>query len=137
MRGAILTAAGVGLEEACQTLPPCPTGEARITPGFKLPGKYIIHAVGPVWHGDSRREPELLASANRSALKLAGEQGCQRIAFPAIGTGIFGYLLQAATDIAIKNGPRELCLPKHAYKGHLQVLQRRSARVLPVSRIGL
>ena len=100
--GAIFEAAGVELEEARRKLSPCPTGEARITPGFKLPAKYIVHAVGPIWHGGSQGEPELLASAYRSALKLAEEHGCQSIAFPAISTGIFGYPLQQATAITVK-----------------------------------
>jgi O-acetyl-ADP-ribose deacetylase (regulator of RNase III) len=100
--GAIFRAAGAGLSEACQRLAPCPTGQARITPGFALPAKFIIHAVGPIWHGGNEGEPELLAGAYRSALKLADEQACRSIAFPAISTGIFGYPLQAATDIAVK-----------------------------------
>ncbi len=100
--GAIFKAAGMKLEEACRKLSPCLTGEARITPGFNLPAKYIIHAVGPVWHGGSQSESELLASAYRSALKLAEDHGCQSIAYPAISTGIFGYPLHEATDIAVK-----------------------------------
>ncbi|MEI6636442.1 MAG: macro domain-containing protein [Planctomycetota bacterium] len=81
---------------------PCPTGEARITPGFLLPAKYIIHAVGPVWHAGEEGEKDLLAGAYKSALRLAAEHGCRSIAFPAISTGIFGFPLQPATDIAIK-----------------------------------
>lgn len=100
--GAIFRAAGTGLQDACRKLAPCSTGEARITPGFLLPAKYIIHAVGPVWHGGGQGEEELLASGYRSALKLADEHGCRSIAFPAISTGIFGFPLQAATDIAVK-----------------------------------
>lgn len=100
--GAIFWAAGAGLQDACRKLPPCPTGEARITPGFLLPAKYIIHAVGPVWHGGGQGEESLLASAYRSALTLADNNGCRSIAFPAMSTGIFGYPLQGATDIAVK-----------------------------------
>jgi O-acetyl-ADP-ribose deacetylase (regulator of RNase III) len=100
--GAIFRAAGAELVGACQRQAPCPTGEARITPGFRLPAKYVIHAVGPVWHGGNQGEPDLLAGAYRSALQRADENGCRSIAFPAISTGIFGFPLQPATDIAIK-----------------------------------
>jgi len=100
--GAIFKAAGPGLEEACREVSPCPTGQARITSGFSLPAKYIIHAVGPIWHGGGQGEELLLASAYRSALKLADEHACRSIAFPAISTGIYGYPLEAATDIAVK-----------------------------------
>jgi O-acetyl-ADP-ribose deacetylase (regulator of RNase III) len=100
--GAIFRAAGPGLEEACREVSPCPTGQARITSGFSLPAKYIIHAVGPIWHGGGQGEDELLASAYRSTLKLADDHACRSIAFPAISTGIYGYPLEAATDIAIK-----------------------------------
>jgi O-acetyl-ADP-ribose deacetylase (regulator of RNase III) len=100
--GAIFRAAGAELVRACGKQAPCPTGEARLTPGFLLPAKYVIHAVGPVWHGGNEGEPDLLAGAYQSALKLADEHGCRSIAFPAISTGIFGYPLQAATDIAVK-----------------------------------
>ncbi len=102
MCGAIFRAAGPGLEDACRQLAPCPTGGARITPGFALPARYIVHAVGPIWSGGNQGEPELLAAAYRSALNLADEHGCRGIAFPAISTGIFGYPLQAATEIAVK-----------------------------------
>ncbi len=99
--GAIHWAAGPELERACAAVAPCPTGEARITPGFRLPAKFVIHAVGPVWHGGGAGEPELLASAYWSALQLAAAQGLTSIAFPAISTGIFGYPLDAATRIAV------------------------------------
>jgi O-acetyl-ADP-ribose deacetylase (regulator of RNase III) len=100
--GAIFQAAGPGLSEACQTQAPCPTGKARITPGFQLPAKYIIHAVGPIWDGGNNGEAELLAGAYRSSLELADEYGCTSIAFPAISTGIFGYPLVQATQVAVK-----------------------------------
>lgn len=99
--GAIFRAAGPELAGACQKRAPCPTGEARITSGFLLPAKHIIHAVGPVWRGGGQGEDELLGSAYRSALKLVDAQSCRSIAFPAISTGIFGFPLQAATDIAV------------------------------------
>ena len=100
--GAIFRAAGPKLVEASQKLAPCPTGEARITPGFLLPAKYIIHAVGPIWSGGNQGEPDLLCGDYQAALKLADEYSCRSIAFPAISTGIFGFPLQPATDIAIK-----------------------------------
>ena len=105
--GAIHRAAGPELFESCRRVPEvrpgvrCPTGEVRITPGFKLPARYVIHAVGPVWHGGGRGEADLLASCYRGALSLAKEHGCTSIAFPAISTGVFGYPAEAAAKIAV------------------------------------
>jgi O-acetyl-ADP-ribose deacetylase len=99
--GAIHRAAGPELAAACARLAPCPTGEARITPGFSLPARYVIHAVGPVWHGGSHGEPELLASAYRAALAHARAKELESIAFPAISTGVYGYPLEAATAVAV------------------------------------
>jgi len=99
--GAIHRASGPELAAACATLGRCPTGEARITPGFRLPARFVIHAVGPVWKGGGAGEPELLASAYRCSLRLAASEGLQSIAFPAISTGIFGYPLDAATRVAV------------------------------------
>jgi O-acetyl-ADP-ribose deacetylase (regulator of RNase III) len=98
--GAIFAAAGPGLTEACAALGGCATGEARATPGFALPARWIIHAVGPVWQGGDRGEAELLASAYRNALAAADEVGARSVSFPAISTGIFGYPVDAATAIA-------------------------------------
>jgi O-acetyl-ADP-ribose deacetylase len=100
--GAIHRAAGPELARACAAIGYCPTGEARITPGFRLPAGYVIHAVGPVWRGGGEGEAELLASAYRSALRLAEENGLRSIAFPAISTGIYGYPLDQATDVAVR-----------------------------------
>jgi len=100
--GAIHRAAGPELAEACALVAPCPTGEARITPGFNLPARLVIHAVGPRWFGGDQGEPELLANAYRSAFRLAQESRVRSIAFPAIGTGIFGYPLHPATAIAVR-----------------------------------
>jgi O-acetyl-ADP-ribose deacetylase len=100
--GAIHRAAGPDLAEACALVAPCPTGEARITPGFNLPARLVIHAVGPRWFGGDQGEPELLASAYRSAFRLAQESRVRSIAFPAISTGIFGYPLHAATGVAVR-----------------------------------
>lgn len=99
--GAIHRAAGPELAAACAPLAPCPTGEARITPGFLLPARFVIHAVGPVWHGGNQGEPDLLASAYRASIDLARQHGLTSIAFPAIGAGIYGYPLDAATGIAV------------------------------------
>ena len=100
--GAIFRAAGPQLDEACGDLAPCPTGEARITPGFNARARWIIHAVGPVWRGGGHGEPELLAAAYRNSLALATDAGAQSIAFPAISTGIFGYPLAAAAKVAVR-----------------------------------
>lgn len=99
--GAIHRAAGPELAKACAQLGGCPTGEARITPGFRLAARFVIHAVGPVWHGGGAGEPELLAAAYRSAMELAAKHGLESIAFPAISTGIYGYPLEPATAIAV------------------------------------
>jgi O-acetyl-ADP-ribose deacetylase (regulator of RNase III) len=98
--GAIHDAAGPALVEACRPLAPCPTGEARITPGFALPARFVIHTVGPVWRGGDRGEPSLLASCYRASLALAVTHGVRSIAFPAISTGAFGYPLRDACAIA-------------------------------------
>ena len=100
--GAIHRAAGPELAEACALVAPCPTGEARITPGFNLPARLVVHAVGPRWFGGDQGEPELLAGAYRSAFHLAKESRVRSIAFPAISTGIFGYPLHPATAIAVR-----------------------------------
>lgn len=100
--GAIHAAAGPQLAVACERVAPCPAGDARITPGFALPARYVIHAVGPRWHGGHHGEPELLARAYRAVFALARARDITRIAFPAISTGIFGYPLQAATQIGVR-----------------------------------
>jgi O-acetyl-ADP-ribose deacetylase len=100
--GAIHRAAGPELARACAALGRCPTGEARLTPGFRLPAKFVIHAVGPVWQGGEAGEPELLAAAYRAAMQLATEQTLRSIAFPAVSTGIYGYPLERATPIAVE-----------------------------------
>jgi len=99
--GAIHRAAGPELARACAAIGHCPTGEARITPGFGLLARHIIHAVGPVWHGGGQGEDDLLAGCYRHSLDLAAENGIHSIAFPAISTGIYGYPLERATRIAI------------------------------------
>jgi O-acetyl-ADP-ribose deacetylase (regulator of RNase III) len=98
--GAIHRAAGPELLAECRTLGGARSGEAKITKGHRLPAKYVIHAVGPVWHGGDRGEPDLLAACYRNSLALAAAHGLRTIAFPAISTGVYGYPLEAATRIA-------------------------------------
>ncbi len=100
--GAIHRAAGPRLLEACRKIGGCPTGEARITPGFDLPARWVIHTVGPVWRGGGHGEAKLLDSAYRNSLRLAREQGARGIAFPAISTGVYGYPKDQATRIALR-----------------------------------
>jgi len=100
--GAIHRAAGPELVAACRALGGCPTGDARITPGFRLPARHVIHTVGPVWHGGDRDEPALLASCYRRSFALARAHGARTIAFPAITCGVYGYPLDDAAAIATR-----------------------------------
>ena len=100
--GAIHRAAGPELLAECRALNGCQTGQAKITRGYKLRARHVIHTVGPVWRGGSHGEPELLASCYRSSLKLAVENNLKHIAFPAISCGVYGYPLQQACRIAVR-----------------------------------
>ena len=99
--GAIHRAAGPELLDFCHDLGGCPTGEARITPGFRLPARWVIHTVGPVWHGGEHGEDALLASCYAWSLELAREHGARSVAFPAISTGVYGFPKTRAAAIAI------------------------------------
>jgi O-acetyl-ADP-ribose deacetylase (regulator of RNase III) len=134
--GAIHDAAGPELEKACLALGGCPTGDAKMTPGFKLPARWVIHAVGPVWQGGGQQEDALLASCYQRSLELAEQHNIRTIAFPAISTGIFGFPLERATDIAISTAKRFLadhtlpeqvvfvCFSARDYQVYLNAMQR-------------
>lgn len=99
--GAIHRAAGLELLAECRGLNGCKTGEAKITRGYKLPAKYVIHTPGPVWHGGTKYEPELLSACYISCLELASEYGCKTVDFPSISTGVYRFPLDRASKIAI------------------------------------
>ena len=99
--GVIHRAAGPELLAACQKIGGCPTGEARITPGFRLPARWVVHTVGPVWHGGTRGEEGQLASCYRESVALAAEHGARTMAFPSISTGAFGYPVERAAPVVI------------------------------------
>lgn len=109
--GAIHRAAGRGLLEECRTLGGCETGQSKITMAYRLPCKYVIHSVGPVWHGGNHREAEKLASCYKTALDFAEERGLQSIAFSCISTGVYGYPKEEAANIALQT------IQEHPYKG--------------------
>jgi len=100
--GAIHRAAGPELLQACRLLGGCPTGHAKLTLGYRLPAKYVLHAVGPVWNGGTHNEPELLANCYRSCFALAREHGLKTLAFPAISCGIYGYPIPLAVETAVR-----------------------------------
>lgn len=133
--GAIHRAAGPELLAACRRIGGCPTGQARITPGFRLKAEWVIHTVGPVWQGGNQGEPDLLASCYRSSLALATEHSIGSIAFPAISTGVYGYPKKGATAVAVESvtafleagrGPAEVifcCYSAEDYATYERVLQ--------------
>ena len=106
--GAIHRAAGPGLLAECRTLGGCATGEAKLTGGYNLPARYVIHAVGPVWRGGQQNEDELLARCYRNSLALAEQHKIQTIAFPSISTGVYGFPVQRASRIALREIQRVL-----------------------------
>ena len=106
--GAIHRAAGPELLAECRTLGGCETGHAKITRGYRLPARWVIHAVGPVWRGGTHGEPDLLASAYRESLRLAAEHGARSVAFPAISCGVYGYPVAEAATIAVREVRRFL-----------------------------
>ena len=99
--GAIHRAAGPELLQECRSLGGCATGEAKITRGYKLPARFVIHTAGPVWHGGNKGEPELLASCYHRSLEIAAKRQLSTVAFPAISTGVYGFPLRPAAEIAI------------------------------------
>lgn len=133
--GAIHRAAGPELLEECRKLHGCDTGQAKITFGYKLPAKWVIHTVGPVWEGGNSGEDELLAQCYRNSLALAVENGIKTIAFPAISTGVYAFPLQPATKIAVSEVNKFLqhnnsleqvifvCFGEKAYDCYLQVMR--------------
>ncbi|MGD8822006.1 MAG: O-acetyl-ADP-ribose deacetylase [Anaerolineales bacterium] len=100
--GAIHRAAGPQLAQACRQIGGCPTGQARITPGFELAAQYVIHTVGPIWRGGGQGEAQLLASCYQQSLRLAKEHKLKHVAFPAISTGVYGYPVEAAAQVAVQ-----------------------------------
>lgn len=133
--GAIHDAAGPELREYNRTLGGCPTGKARISPGFKLPARWVISTVGPIWQGGARQEDEFLADCYKNSLALAEQQSIKTIAFPAISTGIYGFPLERATKIAVAETRRFLeahalpeqvifvCFGSNAYQVYQQTVQ--------------
>jgi O-acetyl-ADP-ribose deacetylase (regulator of RNase III) len=135
--GAIHRAAGPELLGECRTLGGCPTGEAKLTAGYRLPAKWVIHTVGPVWQGGERGEDARLASCYRNSLALAAEHDIRSIAFPAISTGVYSFPLERATEIAVTEVTRFLevdaaieqvifvCFDRRTYEAYLTTLKER------------
>lgn len=117
--GAIHRAAGPELREYCRGLGGCPVGNARLTPGFRLPARWIIHTVGPIWQGGTQGEPELLADCYRNSLALAETHQLKSVAFPAISCGVYGYPLEQAAAIAVRELQRAATSIQHLQRAVL------------------
>lgn len=117
--GAIHRAAGPKLLAECSALGGCPTGQARLTRGYRLPARYVIHTVGPIWHGGQRREAEELASCYRESLRIAKQENFKTVAFPAISCGAYGYPLDEAAVIAVRTIAEHLCHDANLEKVYL------------------
>jgi len=128
--GAIHSAAGPQLLEECRGLGGCPTGEARITSGYRLPARWVIHTVGPIWRGGAHGEAELLASCYRASLELARARRVESIAFPAISTGVWGFPLDEAAHIAVSEVRRWLGANEHPRRVVLCAFNLASERAL-------
>ncbi len=127
--GAIHDAAGPELLAECRTLGGCPTGEARLTRGYRLPAPWVVHTVGPVWRGGTSGEDELLASCYRASLRIAEENGLRSIAFPAISTGAYGFPADRAARIAMEEVRRALRKARSVERVLLVCFDSRSARI--------
>ena len=138
--GAIHRAAGPELRTACQQIPPvrpgvrCPTGDARITPGFRLPAKHVIHTVGPIWHGGGAREADLLCACYRNSLRLALDHGIESIAFPAISCGVYRFPVERAAKIAATTIAQTLAGTEQLREVVLVAFDAAMARVLEAAR---
>lgn len=140
--GAIHRAAGPELLAECRTLGGCPTGEAKITGGYRLPTRHVIHTVGPVWRGGGHGEPALLAACYRNSLMLAARHGLASVAFPCISTGVYGYPFEAAADLALATvcavlpetpGVREVVFCCFSRPDYMYYAQRLNAGVAPAA----
>ncbi len=138
--GAIHRAAGPELLEECRTLGGCPTGEAKITRGYRLPAEWVIHTVGPIWDGGSRGEPELLASCYRNSFALVAQHNIKTVAFPAVSAGVYGYPMAQAALVAVTETSRFLqndtsvekvvfaCFNQHAHDAYTKAVDEVMSR---------
>ena len=137
--GAIHRAAGPELLRECRTLHGCRTGEAKITKGYRLPAKYVIHTPGPIWHGGTEGEAQLLKNSYHNSLMLAWEHGCHTVAFPSISTGVYHFPLKQAAEIALhtiaaflKTHPDMECVTMVCFDAHTKAVYEETARHITV-----